>query len=101
MSISELLKSIPNPQIGWFEKLSLQFLKNGNYDNFARCLIACCVYGESSDADSYLFDIDDTIDYYFGYPEQFTTKELTYCEPILIPKLISMFSLTLKEPCDP
>jgi hypothetical protein len=99
ISITELLKEIPDPHLGWFEEQSREFYKNGDYDKTARCLIACCIYGESSDADGYLFDIDETTEYWVGQPEKFTHAELTYCEQILIPKIISQW-IVIKEPAD-
>lgn len=101
ISISQLLNGITKSEFDWFEDKHREFSRKGEYDKSARCLIACCIYGEeSADAEDYLFNIDETTDQWIGHPERFTSVELEYCEQILIPKLISLWTVDIKEPAE-
>lgn len=101
MSIQQLLDGITKSDSVWFEDKAREFYKDGDYNKSARCLIACCIYGEeSADAEDYLFGINPTIEPWIGHPEIFTDIELKYCEHILIPKLISLWCPDIKEPVE-
>ena len=82
----KLLAGIPADQ--YLEEKSLDFYKIGEYDKSARCLIGCAICGHSADIEDYLFDLDESIDHWFGHPDLFTEDDLKYCETIVIPKLI-------------